>query len=117
MAEPAKISTGGVKKGRNEGLKVVTANDLRRGHVVYLTTDGQWTADLAAAQLAEGDAALALLDRAKRDEGAVAGPYLMEVDAARSPDGRGRLRETIRRAGPTIRSDYTAIQDTDHVSL
>ncbi|WOI53134.1 DUF2849 domain-containing protein [Parvularcula sp. LCG005] len=107
--KPAKISVGGVKKGRNEGLKIVTANRLVDGVVVYQTDDQQWTEDLGAATIVEGEDALALLDWALTDEGHVVGPYLMDVDEAETgvqPDGRGRLREEIRDRGPTIHPQF-----------
>lgn len=103
---PAKIAAGGVKKARNEGLKVVTANDLLSGAVVYWTKGGAWTNDLSAAFLVEGQAALAELARASADEGRAVGPYLMDVTADRAPSGRARLRETIRKSGPTIHPEF-----------
>lgn len=107
--QPKKISAGGVKKTKNVGLKSITANDLMSGAVVYFTAAGQWTEDLAQAAVAEGDRALALLERATADEANVVGPYLMDVAAGAavpSPAGRARLRETIRRAGPTIHPEF-----------
>ncbi|WP_370335987.1 DUF2849 domain-containing protein [Parvularcula marina] len=106
---PAKISAGGVKKTRNVGLKTVTANDLMSGAAVYLTKDGAWTEDLADAIVAEGERALGLLSLAETDEARIVGPYLMDVeaeDAGTAPSGRATLRETIRRAGPTIHPEF-----------
>lgn len=108
-APAAKISAGGVKKARNEGLKVVTANDLLTGAVVYLTRLGRWTEELGAAAVAEGDEAMALLERGQADEARVVGPYLMDVDDAAPdvvPSGRASLRELIRRDGPTIHPQF-----------
>ena len=105
---PAKIAAGGVKKGRNEGEKVVTANRLTDGAVVYRLTNGAYTEDLQAAEVVEGDAAIAALAAAQADETAGVGPYLMDVDTSHgvTPDGRGQLRETIREAGPTIHPQF-----------
>ena len=105
---PAKIAAGGVKKGRNEGEKVVTANRLRDGVVIYRAASGLWTEDLQAAEVVEGEAALGALTAAQADESESVGPYLMDVDASDgvAPDGRGRLRETIREAGPTVHPQF-----------
>lgn len=104
-----KISAGGVKKTRNQGLKVVTANRLMTGEVVYRLADGAWTDDLDQAEVVEADAAMAALSAASADEGAIVGPYLMDVAAAAAriePIGRGRLRESIRFFGPTIHPEF-----------
>ena len=105
---PAKIAAGGVKKGRNEGEKVVTANRLRDGVVVYRASDGAWTEDLGAAEVVEAEVAIGALAAAQADELAAVGAYLMDVDtdAGIVPDGRGRLRETIREAGPTVHPQF-----------
>ncbi|GGD16416.1 DUF2849 domain-containing protein [Aquisalinus flavus] len=108
--KPAKISTGGVKKGRNEGEKAVTANRLSDGITVYLYEDGSWHDSLRGAAVFEGDDALAALEQATVEETIVVGPYLMDVvqdGETVVPAGRALLRETIRSAGPTIKSDYS----------
>ena len=105
---PAKIAAGGVKKGRNEGEKVVTANRLRDGVVIYRAPGGAWTEDLAGAEVVEGEAALGALAAAQADESTGVGAYLMDVDASDGvrPDGRAKLRETIREEGPTIHPQF-----------
>ena len=107
---PVKISTGGVKKARNEGVKAITANRLADGLPVYLTNEGAWSLALVDAARFEGAVALDALAAAGARETEVVGPYLMDIEEAvdtPSPDGRGRLREEIRRDGPTIPSDYS----------
>lgn len=104
---PAKISAGGVKKIKNEGLKVITANDLFSGAVVYWTASKSWTEDLREAQIVEGAIALEELARATADEARSVGPYLMDVDAESKPSGRFRLREEIRDWGPTTHPEFT----------
>ena len=110
MADPVKISAGGVKKARNEGEKAVTANRLSDGIAVYLYADGSWRDALRGAAVFEGEAALAALTRATAQETEIVGPYLMDVEtdgAAVRPAGRAFLRESIRSAGPTVKSDYS----------
>ncbi|WP_306251510.1 DUF2849 domain-containing protein [Parvularcula sp. IMCC14364] len=106
----AKISIGGVKKGRNEGLKAITANRITDGVPVWLAADGRWAESLADAAIYEGARALSALEYAAAQEAMVVGPYLMEIDRAAGsvqPAGRTILREAIRNAGPTVPSDYS----------
>ncbi len=110
-----KISAGGVKKGKNEGQKVITGNRLTDGVVVYFTDDDMWTEDIDSAEVVEGDVALTRLDVAVADEAHVVGPYLMDVSIANGqivPAGRGLLRETIREAGPTIHPQFSRRSET-----
>lgn len=80
---------------------VITANDLREGHNVWMCEDG-WTADPALATVFEDEAIadLAML-RAIRQENVVVGPYI--VAAKRGPNGpeATHFRETFRQTGPS----------------
>ena len=66
--------------------KVITANALIEGDVIYLTADNTWTRDLAQADLLtdEADAQLRLLE-AEQQKGQIVGAYL--ADATASPAG------------------------------
>jgi hypothetical protein len=88
-------------------MKMITANRLTDGRVLYWTAAQGWTPNIGdAAQLddvnAESELALALKDEATE----VAGPYLIEAADGR-PAGRERLKETIRLEGPTTGSSKT----------
>lgn len=81
---------------------VITANDLRLGHCVWMRGDG-WTPDPAQAEIFEDEAIadLAMLEAA-RQSNIVVGAYL--VEARRGPDGRpqpAHFREAFRRQGPS----------------
>ena len=82
--------------------KVVTANALLEGDVVYMTADAQWTRALHEAELIEDEetARLRLLIAEGQPE-LVVGAYL--ADAAPSPDGPQpvHFREDFRRTGPS----------------
>ena len=88
--------------------KVLTANRLSDGDVVFLTRTADWSISVDDAALAlEPDAAKALEARGREAEetNVVTGAYL--VDAERR-DGRVRalhIRERIRTLGPTVRQD------------
>jgi len=81
---------------------VITANDLRMGHCVWMR-EGGWTSDPREAQLFEDEAIadLAMLE-AMGQANIVVGPYLAE--AKRGTDGRPEpthFREAFRRRGPS----------------
>ena len=82
--------------------KVVTANALIEGDVIYLTEDGTWTRELSKAALLtdEADAQLRLLE-AEQQPGEAVGPYL--ADAISGPFGPEptHFREEFRRTGPS----------------
>ena len=81
-------------------MKVLTANRLADGAVVWLADSG-WSERLDAAVRLEDEAAAAALARAEAQGTLVVGPYLVDADAA-GVVGRERLRETIRATGPTV---------------
>ena len=81
---------------------VITANDLRLGHCVWMR-DGGWTADPREAELFEDEAIadLALL-KAVGQSNIVVGPYL--VESGRDEGGLPipvHFREAFRQRGPS----------------
>jgi hypothetical protein len=82
-------------------MKVITANRLSDGRVIYVGEDGRAVPLLAEAGRFDDEAAAEALARAGRDPATFVNPYLVEVDPER-PSGRDRLKETIRSRGPTV---------------
>ncbi|MBF9050041.1 DUF2849 domain-containing protein [Roseobacter sp. HKCCD9010] len=82
--------------------KVVTANALLEGDVVYLTEDDRWTRTLTEAELIEDEAhaQLRLLD-AEMQPGRVVGPYLADVKAGPAGPEPTHFREAFRSRGPS----------------
>lgn len=82
--------------------KVVTANDLLEGDVVYLAADDAWVRDLAHAEVLtdEADADLRLL-LAQSQPGQVVGAYLADVTMGRTGPEPAHFREDFRRKGPS----------------
>ena len=83
--------------------KVLTANRLADGLVVYLCSEG-WTDRVVEARKAHDDDAIAALENAGRTavgRNEVADAWLIDVDDG----GIVRWRERIRAAGPTVRPD------------
>lgn len=82
--------------------KVVTANDLRLGDVVYLTADDRWTRLHHEAELIEDEAHAQLrLIHAAAQKLVIVGAYL--ADAKSGPNGPEPIhfREAFRTRGPS----------------
>ncbi len=82
--------------------KVVTANALLEGDVIYLAADDSWTRDLAKAEIItdEAVAQIRLLDAAARKAEAV-GVYLADMRATDHGPEPTHFREDFRRKGPS----------------
>ena len=82
--------------------KVVTANDLVEGDVVWLTAEDRWTRRIEEAELIEDEAhgQIRLL-HAESQAHVVVGPYL--ADARPTPKGPApvHFREAFRSRGPS----------------
>ncbi len=85
-------------------LRVLTANRLGDGRVVYLDGAGEWTSQLDKAALVRG------VEDADRVEAAgeaavaeqiIVEPYLIDVEVVDDGVRPARLRERIRADGPT----------------
>jgi len=82
--------------------KVITANDLRAGDVVYLTHTDQWSRDLAQADILYDDpSAQARLQLASQHSSLIVGAYLVDVDPGPTGPKPRHLREEFRRKGPS----------------
>ncbi|MCE8007915.1 DUF2849 domain-containing protein [Aestuariivita sp.] len=82
--------------------KVVTANHLLEGDVIYLTAQDGWTRDLAQAEVLtdEADAQLRLLF-AEQQPTTVVGAYLADVTPGTTGPEPAHFREDFRRKGPS----------------
>jgi len=81
-------------------VKILTANRLTDGAVVWLGLGGRWSTEFEDAVRLEPEAAARALAAAEAQPGRVVGAYLIEADAA-GVERRERLRESIRADGPT----------------
>ena len=82
--------------------KVVTANDLLEGDVVWLTADDRWTRSMAEAELLEDEAHADLrLLHASSQPDVVVGPYLADARPGAVGPEPTHFREAFRTRGPS----------------
>ena len=89
--------------------KVVTANRLGDGLVVYLDTAGGWSEYIEAARVAQSEeqsAEILTLAEAPAQATLVVGPYLMDVSLENGEPRAVSNREIIRAKGPTVHPDF-----------
>jgi len=82
--------------------KVVTANALLEGDVVYLTEADTWSRTLQEAEVLtdEADAQIRLIDASART-GEVVGVYLADVKPGKQGNKPAHFREAFRMSGPS----------------
>lgn len=90
------------KSGARFTPKVVTANDLLEGDVVYLAHDRSWTRSHGEAMLiADPGEASALLELAQGQADMVVGPYLADAAPGESGPEPSHFKEVFRSRGPS----------------
>ena len=82
-------------------MKLLTANRLNDGRVIYLGEADTVVEAIDAARPLDADAAENALALAQSRPAVFVNPYLIEVEG-RAPTGRDRLKERIRSLGPTV---------------
>lgn len=82
-------------------MKVVTANRLSDGRVLYAGPAGEPVEAFDQAGRFEAEAADAALSRAALQPAIFVNPYLVEIADGRL-SGRDRFKELIRSRGPTV---------------
>jgi hypothetical protein len=113
--------------------RMITANRLSDGVVVFQDSNGAWTEDFNhAAVLPDEEALGAGLARARQsaEDNEVVEPYAIELESRAGHLTPKALREAIRASGPTVRRDLgkqaegqapslvqRASLETAHVSL
>lgn len=82
--------------------KIVTANDLVEGDVIYLTASDDWTRHLTEAELIEDEAHAQLrLLHAESQPNSVVGAYLAEARPGPNGPEPTHFREAFRARGPS----------------
>ncbi|MDD7970548.1 DUF2849 domain-containing protein [Roseinatronobacter alkalisoli] len=87
---------------RTTPIKVITANALLEGDVVWLSHDGNWTRHLAdALPFSDPEQADAALQQASQRHDEVVGCYLADMRLGASGLEPTHFREDFRRRGPS----------------
>tara|TARA_R110002167_G_scaffold68132_11_gene192470 strand:- start:399 stop:710 length:312 start_codon:yes stop_codon:yes gene_type:complete len=100
--------------------KILTANRLSDGAVVYLTAEGSWSEDLQQAAPAAADREADLIATAQQAvaDCTIIEPYLIPVSIRSDRLLAVSQRERIRAAGPTVETASSATaREQAHVSL
>jgi len=87
--------------------QALTANRLGDGRVVFLTSTGDWSADLGAARTADDvddQAELNAIGEQAEADCVIVGPYLIEVRISNGTIEAVEIRESIRAKGPTVQA-------------
>ena len=89
-------------------MKVLAANRLGDGEAVWFSSERRWMTTIAGADIArdaDEEARLEAIGKAGLRDNEVVEPELIEVELAGGDIVPVRLRERIRAAGPTNRTD------------
>ncbi|CUH69621.1 hypothetical protein TL5118_03590 [Thalassovita autumnalis] len=82
--------------------KVITANALLEGDVVYFTANDEWSREMCQAEVLEDQAHAELrLIEASRQQAEIVGAYLADVKAGDNGPEPTHFREDFRRTGPS----------------
>ncbi|MFN0262492.1 DUF2849 domain-containing protein [Tepidamorphus sp. 3E244] len=83
--------------------RIVSANDLLDGDVIYFTSQDGWSRDISdAAVVADDEPANDLLKRAEAQPGIAVGPYLVPVAVEDGVPAPLHVRERLRIVGPSV---------------
>ena len=82
-------------------MKIVTANRLSDGRVIYVGVDNQPVERIDQASVLDDAAAEIVVAEVTGRPEVFVNPYAVEVQD-HTPSGRDRLKERIRSAGPTV---------------
>lgn len=89
-------------------MKALTGNRLTDGEAVWFAKGGSWAEEIGVSELVgdkEGEARLEAIGKAALDNNEVVDVNLIDVDVVDGEIVPQRLRERIRAAGPTNRTD------------
>ncbi len=98
-------------------MKIITANRLSDGRVIYLGVNGLPVESLGLAGRFDEQAAQQALEQVSGNPAIFVNPYAVEVQVSEGadskagplqPSGRDRLKETIRSAGPSVGNSLRA---------
>jgi len=91
-------------------FKILTANNLLSGGVVYLTSKNSWSPFISQAQVSDDVDTIERLEttglRAEAEQ-IIVGPFLVAVTIENGIPLPTRFRERLRVNGPSVRSEFS----------
>ncbi|MFQ5982181.1 MAG: DUF2849 domain-containing protein [Woeseiaceae bacterium] len=100
--------------------RMIIANALKDGRVVFLAGQGQWVYEIADGVVAHGEEdaeELKMIAARAEAENEVVGPELIEVTDVDGQLRPVKIREAIRAEGPTVKGHPDEGTEQTHVSL
>lgn len=91
-------------------LKILTANGLHSGGVVFLTSHGDWSPFIALAQISDDDDTAQKLESSGQQavgEQTIVEPFFIDITIENGVPHPVRFRERLRVGGPSVRSDFS----------
>lgn len=91
-------------------MKILTANDLLSGGVVFLTADGAWTPFISLAHISQNDDTARKLEISGEkavSEQIIVEPFFIDITIENGAPRPVRFRERLRVSGPSVRSDFS----------
>ena len=88
---------------------LLTANDLRSGQVVFLSTSAHWTQYLSMATVTSDENMMKMMESKGQeavDAQQIVAPFLVEVELVNDEPVPVRYRERLRVYGPSVRADF-----------
>ncbi|VAV95475.1 hypothetical protein MNBD_ALPHA08-1451 [hydrothermal vent metagenome] len=90
--------------------KILTANDLRSGGVVFLTSHGNWTPFISQALVCDDNNTTESLETSGQQavsEQIIVEPFLIDVIIKNTVPHPVRFRERLRVYGPSVRAEFS----------
>jgi len=91
-------------------LKILTANDLLSGGVVFATREGNWSPFITQAELSsdsQTEDRLVAVGNQSVDTQTIVGPFLIDINIENGIPVPKRYREQLRVSGPSVRTDFS----------
>ena len=90
--------------------KILTANDLRSGGVVFLTAHGDWSPYISHALVCDDSETAEKLEISGQravNEQIIVEPFFIKVTIKNSVPLPVRFREQLRTSGPSVRTEFS----------
>lgn len=91
-------------------IKILTANDLHSGGVIFATSEGNWSSFITQAQLSsdsQTEETLVSMGNQSVEAQTIVDPFLIDINIINGVPVPKRYREQLRVSGPSVRTDFS----------